>query len=84
MTCVSVDTVEKIFEVSLKIGVALIVTLIVTGLLCIYRFQCSFDGVLMLIYGTVFAFTALILLLGLGLCIYLSEMYDQRDLTSNV
>jgi hypothetical protein len=76
MICVSVDTVEKIFEISLKIGVALIVTLIVTGLLCIYRFQCSFDGVLMLIYGTVFAFTILILLLGLALCIHCTDRWD--------
>ena len=76
MTCADIDTVEKIFLIALRIVVATIVTLIVTGLLCIYRFQCSFDGILMLIYGTVFAVMSLVLLIGLGICIRCTDQSD--------
>ena len=76
MTCADIDTVEKIFLIVLRIVVATIVTLIVTGLLCIYRFQCSFDGILMLIYGTVFAVMSLVLLIGLGICIRCTDQSD--------
>lgn len=35
------------------IYVAAVATLLVAGLLCMYRFQCTYDGELMVIYGCI-------------------------------